>query len=126
MAQPPQELTLAPYANGLLARLRREIAAREQRASALRQRVQEAASRLTGEYGARCVWLFGSLAWGDLHEESDVDVLVEGLPAERWEAAAAFLEEAVGVPVDLIRSEEAPASLVERVRCSGRRLHERG
>jgi predicted nucleotidyltransferase len=112
-------------ASGLLARIRREVEERERRAVILRARVREAAACLVERYAAKRVWLFGSLAWGEIDEHSDVDLLVEGLGDDRWDAASALLEERIGVPVDLVRVEEADASLVERVKHDGLLLHER-
>jgi predicted nucleotidyltransferase len=65
----------------------------------------------------------GSLAWGGAHARSDVDLLVEGLPASDWLRAAAAAEDVIGAPVDLVRIEDAPSSLIERVRRDGVLLH---
>ncbi len=105
------------------ARLAAERAAAAERASGLLGRARAAARRLATEHGASKVWLFGSLAWGQAHAASDVDLLVEGLPAETWSAASALLEAEVGAAVDLVRVEEAPPGLEERVRSQGVLLH---
>ena len=105
------------------ARLAAERAAAAERASDLRGRARAAARKLAEEHGASRVWLFGSLAWGRPRAASDVDLLVEGLPAEAWSAASALVEEEVGAAVDLVRIEEAPPGLEERVRSQGVLLH---
>jgi len=105
------------------ARLTAERAAAAERASDLRGRAGAAARRLADEHGAGRVWLFGSLAWGRPHAASDVDLLVEGLPAEAWSAASALVEAEVGAAVDLVRIEEAPPGLAARVRAQGVLLH---
>jgi predicted nucleotidyltransferase len=93
------------------------------RAAELRTRAQEAAGKLVAECGATRVWLFGSLAWGQAHAGSDVDLLVEGLPSEAWSTACALAEASAGAPVDVVRVEEAPPELVARVREQGILLH---
>jgi predicted nucleotidyltransferase len=116
---------IAGYAAGLVGRIRREFEQREREAGTIRQRVTEATRALVARFEVRRVWLFGSLAWGGVHEESDVDLLVEGLTADLWDDADAFLEERIGLPVDLVRREEAPPGLVERVRAMGVLLYDR-
>jgi hypothetical protein len=56
-------------------------------------RVREAAAELKGRFGARRVVLFGSLAheaWGVTG--ADIDLAVEGLPAETYRQAWAAVE----------------------------------
>jgi predicted nucleotidyltransferase len=93
------------------------------RAVRLRRAVEEAVSLVAARFGPTRIWLFGSLAWGEPHEGSDVDLLVEGLAAEAWSAATALVEEVVRAPVDLVRAEDAAPGLVARVRAEGRLLH---
>ena len=90
-----------------------------ERADRLRELSGRAAERLVAELGARRVWLFGSLAWGEPHGRSDVDLLVEGVPASAGLDALGIAEEALGVSVDVLRAEDAPHSLVSRVRREG-------
>lgn len=97
-----------------------------------RQDAAEAASaverraRLTGEarslarllvegFGASRVWLFGSLVWGHPDDASDLDLAAEGLAEESYFRALAALLRDSAVPVDLVRLEEAPPSLRERI-----------
>ena len=68
------------------------------------------------------IWLFGSLAWGTVHSQSDIDLAVEGLPARRLFAAQGELLLASPASVDLLRLEEAPAELAARVRSEGQLL----
>lgn len=72
--------------------------------------------------GAVEVWLFGSLATAHVHPGSDVDLAVLGLPATSYFTALADLMELFGTPVDLVRIEEAPTSLRERIAREGRLL----
>jgi predicted nucleotidyltransferase len=110
-------------ARGFRARRDGERARHARRAQALRDRAQAAATRLNVELGVRRVWLFGSLAWGDAHTESDVDLLVDGLDEGAWARAHAIAEQTVGGSVDVVRLEEAPPGLVDRVRMEGVLLH---
>jgi len=72
--------------------------------------------------GARRVWLFGSLVWGSVHDTSDIDLAVEGLPVDELCRVLGELLMAAPCSVDLIRIEEAPPGLAARIRARGRRL----
>lgn len=81
---------------------------------------------LVGEYGARRVLLFGSLARGGFGPGSDVDLLVEGgLEGTRLFAAGARIEALLpaGVGLDLVPWEAARAEILERALEEGRLLH---
>lgn len=101
------------------AKIRADLAAEEQTAQALREQVLAAvrgaveAARREGPCGR--VWLFGSFAWGQPGERSDIDLLVEGDDTE----LARRVERACGRDVHAIRMAEAPASLRERVLAHG-------
>lgn len=110
-------------ARAFRARIAAERTAAADRAAELHGRAKAAARKLAEEHGASRVWLFGSLAWGRAHAASDVDLLVEGLPAEAWSAACALVEAEVRAAVDLVRVEEAPPELAARVRSQGVLLH---
>jgi len=83
----------------------------QQRADRLRAALPGLAAMLAA-LGARRVVLFGSLAEGALHDRSDIDLAVEGLPAARYWEALATLAAAAPAPVDLVRVEDAPDSLL--------------
>jgi len=105
-----------------LARVTRELEEAARRADALRAKAHEAAQILRG-FGATGIWLFGSLAWGEPHQGSDVDLLVEGVPAATWADAVRAVERLfAGAHVDALRAEDAPRSLVDRVGAGGIRL----
>ena len=63
-------------------------------------------------------WLFGSFAWGEPGDRSDVDLLVEscadpdGLAGRVWKVA--------GRPVHVVQLERAPETLKARVLAEGR------
>jgi uncharacterized protein len=89
------------------------------RGERLRASLPEAARLLREGYGAERVVLFGSLATGRLREQSDVDLAVWGLPVQDYFAALADLMGLFEAPVDLVRIEDAPESLRERVEAEG-------
>jgi len=76
--------------------------------------------------GVVCAYLFGSVARGAAHTQSDVDlaVLFESPPAPRLDAGPLdferALERALGRPVQLVVLNRAPADLVHRVLRDGR------
>ena len=103
-------------------RLRQDAA--QARADRLRGQAREAARVLRDDFGATRTWLFGSLAWGDPHQDSDVDLLVEGLPAARATEAERRVAALVDAAFDLVLLEEAAPGLVERVLAEGVPLHD--
>jgi predicted nucleotidyltransferase len=80
---------------------------------------------LVGDYGAKRVYVFGSLTReGRLGEHSDIAPAVEGLPPELYlRALGRFLRESPR-PVDLVELEDCPAHLRERVLTEGELLEE--
>jgi predicted nucleotidyltransferase len=67
---------------------------------------------LVREFGARRVYLFGSLAReGRFHERSDVDLAVEGIAPERFFKAWAAAGACSGVPVELVDLDEVRDSM---------------
>lgn len=85
---------------------------------ALRARLPEAARILRDRHGASRILLFGSLAAGDPHARSDVDLAVEGVSAEGYFSALADL---LGLfpSVDLVRLEDAPPTLARHIAVEG-------
>lgn len=92
-----------------------------ERAARLLSHAAEAKSLLRDRYAVRRVWLFGSLVAGQPPtEDSDVDLAVEGLPSAVYFNALADLMALFQGPVDLVRLEEAPDSLRDRILSEGR------
>jgi predicted nucleotidyltransferase len=91
----------------------------EARAGALRRALEGAVRALgqRGEIGR--AWLIGSLARGGHGPRSDVDLVVEGLPADRWAPVWDELCAALGVEVDLLRIEELGEPFRRRVLAEG-------
>jgi predicted nucleotidyltransferase len=92
------------------------------RAERLLAATAHARELLVGRHGAGRVWLFGSLVTGQPTSESDVDLAVEGLASCAYFSALADLMALFHGPVDLVRLEDAPESLRERVQSEGREL----
>ncbi len=90
------------------------------RAAQLLAYLPAAIALLTQRYGARRVTLFGSLARGDATARSDVDLACEGIEPSRYFDALADLMTLFSAPVDLVRLEEAPESLLQRIAAEGR------
>ena len=62
---------------------------------------------LANHYGVRSMILFGSVAKGQHHEGSDVDVCVDMVPNLFNRAGVkVYLEELLGCPVDVVRMRE--------------------
>ena len=61
-----------------------------------------AAAHLLESMGASKVFVFGSLATGELRQGSDVDMAVCGLPAKIYFSAVSKASDIFGRPVDLV------------------------
>ncbi|NLG84639.1 MAG: nucleotidyltransferase domain-containing protein [Firmicutes bacterium] len=71
------------------------------------------AELLKNKYGARAVFLYGSLAWGGFHEASDIDLLVQGFRGEFWPMYLEAERLAAPFELNLVLAEEAGSSLFE-------------
>jgi predicted nucleotidyltransferase len=77
---------------------------------------RQAAVVLAGRWpGIRQVWLFGSLLGESFREHSDLDLLVEGLPAEALIEALGLAERQGPMAVDLRRAEDLELELRQRL-----------
>lgn len=88
----------------------------------LRARLPAIAELLRSHYGVTSIRLFGSLARGDAHACSDMDIAVEGLDASRYFEALADVMTLAQCPADLVRLEEAGESLRQRIAAEGEAL----
>lgn len=67
-------------------------------------RLKAASTYLKDEFGVRSLRLFGSMARGDNHEGSDVDLCVD-MPPKAFKVIGLklYLQELLGTDVDLVR-----------------------
>lgn len=96
--------------------------------AALPEGIRRLVDRLGAEPSVRRVILFGSRARGDAGPRSDVDLAVEApeMGARDWLRLAGLAEDADSLlAIDLVRLEEAPAELRDRIESEGQTLHER-
>jgi predicted nucleotidyltransferase len=122
----------SPYIGAWQERRRQADITQQQRASAGRAAAQECARVLGERYGARRVWLFGSLLQRRfVHSESDIDLAVEGLPPNQYFPALAMLwnlltdtDTQFTFTLDLVPLEDAQPSLVDLIRAEGKLLYE--
>jgi len=114
--------TAAETASWLRARDAKRRATAVARADRLLGLLPGVVTELKTRFDCRKVILFGSLATGDVHPDSDVDLWVEGLEAPRHFEAVAAASARLGVQVDLVRAEDAPDSLRARVADEGKAL----
>lgn len=117
-------VTAADVRDFLRARSQAEQADAGAHAERLRRAAVDLSQLLVARFGVRRVWLFGSLAWGCPSRQADIDLAVEGLAAEAYFAALSDLLTAAEVSVDLVRVEDAPSSLRDRIVVDGRLLHD--
>jgi len=107
-------------ARALIARERQARRIADQAAQDTRAALERCLRGLRPEDRPQRIVLFGSLVWGRFDpERSDVDLLVWGVDHEQAAVLTDRLWQAVGRPVHLVRAENAPASLTERVEREG-------
>jgi len=124
MVDPPQE-DYREYVEAWRKRLSQEESERRMRARRLRELAHACARRLVQDFGARKVYLFGSLLREDVvHARSDIDLAVEGLEGDSYFEALSAVWKLLpaGVELDLVLLEEAWPGLAERVRTEGELL----
>ena len=82
------------------------------RASLLRRAARACETALAGA-GVRAL-VVGSLAYGGVHPESDLDLLIVAYPGKRWSEVSAIAADAAqpyGVPVDVIFADVLPPAV---------------
>ena len=88
-----------------------------------RAQAQACARALASELGATRVVLFGSVARGDGAPGSDLDLLVAGIPADRWFVAVARAIELVTcAEVDLVPADKVHPHVAARIAVEGQVL----
>ncbi|MDI7269830.1 MAG: nucleotidyltransferase domain-containing protein [Myxococcota bacterium] len=101
------------YVDGWWRRFREAERQRKNRERKARALVPKLAEHLVARFGARRVILWGSLAAGRFGADSDIDLVVEGLPPGRalFRALAESADLAGEFRVDLVPWEDASAAL---------------
>lgn len=117
--QPPLDPLQIAFRDAVRAKIRRDLAAEAATSERLRNdrvpHLREVIAAARAEGLCRGVWLFGSYAWGQPTERSDIDLLVDGDADEiAWRVSRALDCEVDGWPLTA-----APAELVARARSEG-------
>lgn len=110
------------YVEAWRGRLARQASEQQMRARCLREVARTCAQRLVQDFGARKVYLFGSLLEDDLvHDWSDIDLVVEGLEGRLYFKALRDVGGLLptGVELDLVLLESSWPGLIERVQAEG-------
>lgn len=90
----------------------------------LEQEIAKALDSLIHWPGVKHIWLFGSSVNGrGLDWRSDLDFAIEGLAISDYASAWSLLDQAVSLPVDLIRFETAPATLKQQILTQGKPIY---
>ena len=91
------------------ARVKKRKEREEQLMKIAKERAKECAEFLAENFNVREVYLFGSLAEGFFHEDSDIDLAVEGLePHLYFKALTKLHDVSEGFKVDLVPLEASP------------------
>ena len=80
--------------------------------------IRDVVSRLAAQYGAKRIYLFGSYARGDMTSGSDIDLRIDKGSIRGLEMAGLLvdLEDALGIPVDLIPTGSLDDSFLAAIR----------
>jgi predicted nucleotidyltransferase len=112
----------AEYVEAWRGRLARRKSEQQVWAQHLREIARSCAEHLVHDFGARKVYLFGSLLQDDLvHGRSDIDLAVEGLEDSLYFKALRDMWSLLpaGVELDLVLLESSWPGLAERVESEG-------
>jgi predicted nucleotidyltransferase len=114
---------VAEYRRHWRERAERETAHRRELASRARAEARHVAQMLVREFGASRVYLFGSLAQEDrFHEQSDVDLAVEGIAQERFFKAWTATGAHASAPIELVDIDEVGEPMRRLIREHGELL----
>lgn len=102
-------------AQALVRRFTAQLEERRKLLAGAKEAVLREVPPIGARFRASRVFLFGSLAWGEGHEGSDIDLAVEGVPVEQRSACAAALSTALPLPVDVLSLEELPEPFRRRI-----------
>jgi predicted nucleotidyltransferase len=60
------------------------------------------ATDLLKKEGCKTVFLFGSMVTGKIHQDSDIDIGIKGLPPKKFFRVYAFLDKELSNKIDLV------------------------
>ena len=88
--------------------------------------IRDVVSRLAAQYGAKRVYIFGSYARGDMTSGSDIDLRIDKGAIRGIEVAGLLvdLEDALGIPVDLVSTGSLDDSFLAAIRDDEALLYE--
>jgi predicted nucleotidyltransferase len=100
-----------------------EVEAKKQHLISL---AKKCAKLLKEKYKVKRVFLIGSLTYGIVHNKSDIDLVVEGLPSERYIDALVDLNDILErkIELNLIPFEDAFETLREKTLREGMLIYE--
>jgi uncharacterized protein len=115
----------APYLEAWRLRWRESADRRRKSVAEAREKASRCARLLADRFGARRVWLYGSILREDRFDPgySDIDLAVEGLSGDFWKALSAVSKLAHPVQVDLREIEAACPELRDVILSEGEILH---
>lgn len=119
MLAPPQ---ISPLLAHVQRSVERERAAASARICQLRATLPALLGRIGDERDVAKVWLIGSLAWGDGHVGSDIDLVLDGLAPAKVDRLAFDLAGIAKAHVDVLRLEDLDPAFRTRVLRDGVRL----
>jgi len=124
MKQPIDEQKFESYVAGWRARARVREQARRQQVQRALEEAYTIAQALRDRFGAREVWIFGSLARelrgaGGFREGSDIDMAARGVAPECYFSALAVAMELAARNVDLVEIDDCPVSLKTAIEREG-------
>ncbi len=121
MTHLPDQALLRAFGERVRSKIARDLAQEGERADTLRTlmlpKVREGLALARAEGLCGRAWLFGSYAWGEPRDSSDVDLMVEG--SDEPLMVAAVVGRITETEMHVVAVERAPESLVERVQSEG-------
>ena len=100
--------------------LRQSIDTLPQPVAAHAAKLREQLPFLRERYGVASLALFGSCVWGEAHEDSDIDVLVEFMPGQtpgllKYVNLQHYLSDMLGKEVDLVMRDSLKPRIKKQV-----------
>jgi predicted nucleotidyltransferase len=122
-----RRIDVTPYVAAWRERRQLEREHLDRRLQVGRKAAIRCAEFLARRYNVRRVYLFGSMLGNTLvHQRSDIDLAVVGLPPEQYLRALADIWDLLppGFEVDLVPLEDAFSEMIERIRTEGEVLYD--